>query len=154
MDGLEDLAQLSTQRTWDKELVLWVGPEAKLQSALTGVHSDTLDLLDLFDGPPDPTDDGGVRQHLSRSLKRWLQSLPRISGKRTVLLVRSAALLARYHVGVREFYDWFCDDFSMVVLLVEGFCAGVDWPDEVLCDSKRILDYFAEAGMVKRQFAE
>ena len=141
------------QRTWDKELVLWVGSEAKLLPVLTGVHVDRLDLLDLFDGPPEQVDDDEIRQHLSRSLRKWLRSLPRISGKRTVLVVRSAALLARYHVGVREFYDWFCDDFSMVILLVEGVCAGAEWPEEVQCDSKRILDYFSEAGMVKRQFA-
>ncbi len=69
------------------------------------------------------------------------------------MIVRSAALLARYRVGVREFYEWFCDDFCMVILLIEGLCDAVEWPDEVECDSKRILDYFTEAGMVKRQFA-
>ena len=152
MHGLDELVQLAAQRTWDKELILWVGSEAKLLSAFTGVHSDTLDLLDLFDGPPQPIDDDAVRQHLSRSLKKYLRAIPRVSCKRTVLIVRSAALLSRYRVGVREFYDWFCDDFSMVVLLVEGICAEVDWPDEVHCDSKRILDYFAEAAMVKRQY--
>src|SRR5208283_991395 len=139
MQGLPELVQLAGQRTWDKELILWVGSEANLASALSGLHVDNLDLLDLFDGPPEQIDDDEIRQHISRSLKKRLQTLVRISAKRTVLVVRSAALLARYHVGVREFYDWFCDDFSMVILLVEGVCAGVDWPDEVQCDSQRIL---------------
>jgi hypothetical protein len=153
MHGLAEFVGLVGQRTWDKELVLWVGSEAKLLPVLSGVHVDRLDLLDLFDGPPEQIDDDEVRQYLSRSLKKWLRATPRISDKRTVLIVRSAALLARYHVGVREFYDWFCDDFAMVILLVEGVCAGVEWPEEVQCDSQRILDYFSEAGMVKRQFA-
>ena len=153
MHSLDEFVQIAGQRTWDKELLLWVGPEANLLPALTGVHADTLDLLDLFDGPPEQIDDDDVRQHISRSLKKRLQSLPRTTGKRTVLLVRSAALLARYRVGVREFYDWFCDDFSMAILLVDGVSAEVDWPDEVECDSERIVDYFSEAGMVTRQFA-
>ncbi len=152
MHSLPELVQLAGHRTWDKELVLYVGAESNVLSALHGIHVDVLDLLDLFDGPPELVDDD-IRQHLSRALKKHLQSLPRLPGKRRVLVVRSAALLARYRVGVREFYDWFCDDFSMVILLIEGVCTDVDWPDEVECDSRRILDYFAEPAMVKRQFA-
>ncbi len=73
MDGLAELIQLAGQRTWDKELVLWVGTEAQLAPALAGVHVEELDLLDLFDGPPARIDDNEVGRFLSRSLKKRLQ---------------------------------------------------------------------------------
>ena len=152
MQAIEELAQLVRQRTWDKELLLWSGPEAKLLPELTGLKLETLDLLDLLDPKQLPIDDDEVRQHLSRSLRKRLQAVDRASGKRTALLVRSAGLLARYNVGVRDFYEWFCDDFSLVILLVERLATGEDWPDEVDCNPDRLLEYFAEPGMTKRQF--
>jgi hypothetical protein len=169
MQAIDELAQIARQRTWDKELLLWSGPEAKLLPALKGLQIETLDLLDLFD-PTHPTwtglsetgcasrrdaatwDDDDVRHHLSRSLRRQLQAVDRTAGKRTALVVRSAGLLARYRVGVRDFYEWFCDDFSMVILLVERPAVEEDWPEEVDGDPDRLVEYFAEAGMTKRQF--
>lgn len=153
MQANEELAQVVQQRTWDKELLLWSGPEAKLLPALTGVQVETLDLLDLFDSGQLPIDDEAIRRHLSRTLRQRLGAVPRSPGKRTVLIVRSAGLLARYRVGVRDFYEWFCDDFSMVILFVEGRCGDTDWPEEVDCDADRLIEYFAEPGMSKRQFA-
>ncbi|MCY2987032.1 MAG: hypothetical protein NTY19_04090 [Planctomycetota bacterium] len=152
MQAIEELVQLLRQRTWDKELLLWSGPEAKLLPALTGLQAETLDLLDLFDPAQLPIDDDEIRLHLCRSLRRRLQAVDRAPGKRTVLIVRSAGLLARYRAGVREFYEWFCDDFSMVILLVEGPYADEDWPDEVDGKSDRLIDYFMDPGMIKRQF--
>ena len=185
MQAIEELTQLVQQRTWDKELLLWSGPEAKLLPELTGLQLETLDLLDLLDPAQVPMDDDAsqrdattwpslsetrlasrrdattwalsidddeVRQHLSRSLRKRLQAVDRASGKRIALLVRSAGLLARYSVGVRDFYEWFCDDFSLAILLVERLATGEDWPDEVDCNPDRLLEYFAEPGMAKRQF--
>ena len=152
MQGIEELAELARQRTWDKELLLWSGPEAKLLPALTGLQVETLDLLDLFDPAQLPIDDDEIRQHLSRTLRRRLQSVDRAPGKRTVLIVRSAGLLARYRTGVRDFYEWFCDDFSMAILLVERAAVDEDWPDEVDGKSDRLIEYFTDAGMIKRQF--
>ena len=200
MQAIDELAQLVQQRTWDKELVVWSGPEAKLLPALPGLHVEMLDLLDLFTTwsglsetgkrvseirPHVPEtelgvserrahvaesgsaisasrdlvspagrliDDDQIRQHLSRSLRRWLQTMDRPAGKRTVLIVRSAGLLARYRVGVRDFYEWFCDDFSMVILLVERPAVDEEWPEEVDCNPNRLVEYFAETGMTKRQF--
>jgi hypothetical protein len=37
-----------------------------------------------------------------------------------VLVVKSIGLLVKYHAGVREFYEWFCGDFAMVVLILNG----------------------------------
>ncbi len=99
-----------------------------------------------------PFDDDDVRKHLSRSLRRRLQTIPRRPGKKIVLVVRSAGLLARYSVGVREFYEWFCDDFSMAVLLVERPATKEDWPDQVDGCPDRLIEYFADSGMTKRQF--
>jgi hypothetical protein len=56
-------------------------------------------------------------------------------------------------VGLREFYDWFCGDFSMVVLLLERTLEETQWPEEVSCDSDRLLGYFQEP-MVKQVFGE
>ena len=70
-----------------------------------------------------------------------------------VLVVTSIGLLARYAVGLREFYDWFCGDFSMVVLLLERTLEETQWPEEVSCDSDRLLGYFQEP-MVKQVFGE
>lgn len=49
MQAIDELAQIVRQRTWDEELLLWSGPEAKLLPALKGLQIETLDLLDLFD---------------------------------------------------------------------------------------------------------
>ena len=40
----------------------------------------------------------------------------------------------------------------MVILLVEGPYADEDWPDEVDGKSDRLIDYFMDPGMIKRQF--
>ncbi len=56
MQAIEELAQLVRQRTWDKELLLWSGPEAKLLPVLTGLQVESLELLDLFDPTNLPID--------------------------------------------------------------------------------------------------
>jgi hypothetical protein len=109
-----------------------------------------LDLLDLFEPDAISIDDDEVRRHLSQSLRTRLKSIARVSGKRTTLIVRSAGLLARYRVGVQDFYDWFCGDFAMAILLVEGTCSEGEWPDEVQCAPDRLVEYFTDSGMVKR----
>ncbi len=151
MQAHYELDELVRQRTWDKELLLWFGPEAKLLPFLTSIHVDVVDLLDLFDPDRIPVDDDEVRQHLSQSLRQRLKSIPRVAARRTALIVRSAGLLARYRVGVQDFYEWFCDDFAMVILLVEGRCSESELPDEVDCDPDRLVEYFTDSGMIKRQ---
>ena len=150
MQTQDELTNLLRQRTWDRELILWFGPEVKLRPFLTSVQVETLDLLDTFDPAALPVDDEEVRQHLSRSLPKCLQSIPRTAGKRTALIVRSAGLLARYRVGVQDFYNWFCDDFAMVILLVEGRCSESEWPDEVDCASDGLVEYFTKSDLIKR----
>lgn len=150
MQTQDALAEVIRQRTWDKELVLWVGSESKLPPLLASLHVETLDLLDLFEPDGLSVDDGDIRRYLSKALRQRLRSISRVTGKRTALIVRSAGLLARYRVGVQDFYDWFCDDFAMAILHIEGGCGKSEWPDEVECAPDRLVDYFRESGMIKR----
>ena len=92
--------------------------------------------------------------HLRRGLRRQLQSLQAGSERRTVLIVKSIGLLARYQAGVREFYEWFCSDFAMVVLLLDGLLEEHLWPEEVTCDTDLLLKYFDTPGVVKQVFGE
>ena len=57
-----ELKSLVEQRTWEKEVVLWVGTETALAKLLGPVHHATLDLLDLFDEDKLPMDDEETRQ--------------------------------------------------------------------------------------------
>ncbi len=151
MPETNELAQLLCQRTWDKELNLWVGPEQQLLALLDGVRHETLDLLDLIEGDV-PADDDDIRRYLAQAIRNRLKSISRERGQRMVLIVLSAGLLARYGVGVREFYEWFCDDFSMVFLVVEGRCSEMHWPEEVECHPNQLIDYFKKtSGLIKRQ---
>jgi len=62
-------------------------------------------------------------------------------------------LLARYHVGLADFYNYFVGDHTIVILLLEELPEKSEWPDEVRCDSKRLPGYFSEAGMVKETYS-
>ena len=103
MKPAADFTSLVHQRTWDKDLVLWVGTEASLLAKLGTVHHVDLDLLDLFDPDHLPMDDDETKSQLARSLRQKLQSLSPGPGHRIVLVVKSIGLLARYDAGVREF---------------------------------------------------
>jgi hypothetical protein len=95
-----------------------------------------------------------TRAQLLRSLRHRLQSLQVGAERRTVLVVKSIGLLARYHAGVREFYEWFCSDFAMVVLILDGLPEEHVWPEEVVCDADCLLKYFNAPGVVKQVFGE
>jgi len=150
MQNHEEFVNLLRQRTWDKELILWHGTEAKLLPFLVGIQVDALDVLDLFTPANLPVEDDEVRTHLSRSLRQYLKSIPRMTATHAALIVRSAGLLARYRVGVQDFYDWYCDDFAMAILLIEGSCTEGGWPDEVECGPDKLVGYFKDSQIVKR----
>jgi len=95
-----------------------------------------------------------TQAHLRRGLRRQLQSLQAGSERRTVLIVKSIGLLARYQAGVREFYEWFCNDFAMVVLLLDDLLEERLWPEKVICDTDSLLKYFNTPGVVKQVFGE
>lgn len=137
------------QRTWDKEVLLWIGPEKELLDMLGPAKSAVLDILDLFDVQNLPTDDEETRQHLREGLRTRLRQMPKGPDARTVLIVKSIGLLARYDVGLREFYDWFIGSFTMVILLLDGALGQIEWPEDVRCEANRLVGYFSDPGMVK-----
>lgn len=146
------LRALAGSRTWDKELVMWVGSEKELDEALGTAKFIVLDLLDLFDPEDMPPDDEATGQLLRERLPQRLRAIPRGPSERVILIVKSIGLLARYNVGLGAFYNWFIGDFAMVVLFLDGGVETVGWPEEVRCEGNRILSYFSEPGMVKRVF--
>ena len=152
MKSASHLLTLIGSCTWDKELVMWVDNEKALQQALGSAKSLTIDLLDLFDLDNLPADDESTRDQLRDRLRDKLRAIPHGPDNRVILVVKSIGLLARYNVGLNAFYDWFIGDFTMAVLLLNGGSEKVDWPDEVRCESNRLLRYFSEPGMVKDVF--
>ena len=154
MKPLSDLALLVQQKTWNKDVVLWVGSEARLREALGNTQVVVLDLLDLFDPQRLPMDDEETREQLQRGLRARLQNLPTGPANRAVLLVRSVSLLARYQVGVRDFFEWFCGDFAMVVLVLGRLPAAGFGFDGVVCVPERLVQYFRAPEVVKQVYGE
>ena len=154
MKSSQDLTALVQQRTWDKDLVLWVGSEDSLQKALSKARVEVLDLLDLFDPDHLPMDEEETRDQMLHALRQKLQAIQVGPAYRTVLVVKSIGLLARYDAGVREFYEWFCSDFGMVVLGLDGVIEDLKLPDEVICQSDRLIKYFTESERVKEVYGE
>jgi hypothetical protein len=149
-----DLALLLRQKTWDKDLVLWVGSETRLREALGDAPVLKLELLDLFDPDRLPMDDEETRSELQLSLRKQLRSYATGPANRSVLLVRSVSLLARYRVGVQDFYDWFCSDFAMAVLVLNALPAEPIEMDQVVCMPERLVHYFRTPEVVKEVYGE
>ncbi len=99
-------------------------------------------------------DDEDTRAELQRNLRKQLRELTPGTGSRLVLLVRSAGLLARYQAGVQDFYQWFCHDFAMAILLVDRLPAEPLTTDEVVCMPGRLLQYFRAPEVVKQVYGE
>jgi hypothetical protein len=154
MKSSADLTALVQQRTWDKDLVLWLGSEDSLYNALSKARVEVLDLLDLFNPDHLPMDEEETRDQMLHALRQKLQAIQVGPAHRTVLVVKSIGLLARYDAGVREFYEWFCSDFAMAVLALDGVVEDLKWPDEVICHSDRLVKYFTEPERVKEVYGE
>jgi len=152
MKGEADLKALVKQRTWDKEVLIWLGTEKSLIAALSSAKHVVLDLLDLFKPDKLPPDEEATKDAIHDQLRARLRAIPKGPDNRTVLVVKSIGLLARYKVGLKDFYDWFVGSHTVVALLLEGTGEKTDLPDEVKCDTKRLLDYFSEPGMVKEVY--
>jgi hypothetical protein len=152
LKGIGELQALLKQRTWDKDVILWLGSEKSLLCAIASTKHVILDLLDLFDLDDLPVDDDATKHALREHLREQLKTIPKGPENRTVLVVKSIGLLARYKVGLKDFYDWFVGSHTVVALLLEGLPEKTNWPDEVRCDAKRLFGYFAEPGMVKEVY--
>ncbi|HZM06597.1 MAG TPA: hypothetical protein VFC44_26655 [Candidatus Saccharimonadales bacterium] len=153
MKSAAQLQALLISRSWDKELVLWVGGEKALQDAIGAAKHVVLDLLDLFDPENLPTDEDDTRDQLRERLRTKLKAITHGPNNRIVLIVKSVGLLARYRAGLQEFYNWFVGDFALVILLLDAGHEKFEWPEEVVCEPNRLLGYFSEPGMVKEIFS-
>jgi hypothetical protein len=112
------LASIIQKKSWSKDVCVYLGTDGGLAKELGTAPVDTLDLVDLL--PPGeelPTDDDGRLRFLESRLDSLLERRKRSLSGRCVLVIRNAALLARYRTGLRSLYDWFGDDTTMVVLL-------------------------------------
>ena len=150
MNQVSELKDLLGRRTWDKEVVLWLGSEPTLKELLAQWNATELDLLDLFDPNDLPSDDDVTRKVLTRAIRSRLQDLRASAGSRIILVVRSCGLLARYGLGLKDFYDWFCGDFGMVVLPLACPADNTRWPESILFEKDRLFKYFSETGMCSR----
>ena len=129
--SLQTLQNLVQRPDWGKNVVVWVGDRAALDPVLQGTAQVPLDLLDLF--PEDealPAARDERAELLQERLEQHLRQLRPEGAERVVLRVRNAALLARYGVGLRSFYNWFAGSRTMTVLEV-GRVKPVPFPDTV-----------------------
>jgi hypothetical protein len=148
--SLQTLQNLVQRPDWSKNVLVWIGDRAALASALVGTTQVDLDLLDLL---PDDDDLPPARDDRTETLRQRLEERLRqlrTDGKdRVALRVRNAALLARYGVGLRSFYDWFGGSQTMTVLEIDrvkpinlpGTVAGAIHldPDELANYFRRLL---------------
>ena len=140
-----DLPALIRRPTWSKDVCLWIGTEAALREALEGETHEFLDLLDLLQPDEDlPTDELGRAGVLDSRLDSRLQALKESLAGRCVLVVKNAALLARYKVGLKPFYDWFGSDRRMTILTLASethFRIPLHLQRDVKCDFAATVAY-------------
>jgi len=142
MAGLSDVVK---RPFWSKDVCLWVGPEGRLREIVRAEHNETLDLLDLLRQNEDiPVDDAGRARLIESRLDARLRELRRASPGRFVLILKNAALFARYRIGLRSLYDWFGDDVSMAVLMLESetdFGLPLHLRRDDKCDCRATIEY-------------
>jgi hypothetical protein len=137
-------------------VAVWLGPASSLTAALpvgSNVAGIVLDILDLFDEGALPDSEDDVVYFLRRALREKLVSLAPPTGERRILIVKSAGILARYNLGLKEFFDWFCGDRGLVVLLIEATPEKVELPSEIECHPRVIVDYFDRPDLAKHCFS-
>jgi hypothetical protein len=83
LKGIADLQTFLKQRTWDKDVLLWIGSEKSLLDALGSINRVSLDLLDLFELDTLPVDDHDTQRDLTERLRHTLRSLRKRSDKST-----------------------------------------------------------------------
>jgi len=150
MNGAMELRSLLRQKTWDKEVVLWLGSDAILKDELLAHTVQELDLLDFFDPNNLPANNDVARDHLTASLRKYLLEIQPSARKKIIMVVRSGGLLARYNIGLKSFFDWFCCDFGMVIITLARSAEKVAWPPSVVLDDDRLYNYFTGIGMCSR----
>ena len=155
MKTASDLRVLAEQRAWDKEIDVWLGTGDGVLAALpSGGHSPEvcqLDLLDLI-AHSDSSDEAALSMEFRTALRGRLQALSPNSGRRRILIVRSAPLLVHFNLGLREFFDWFCSDHSFVILQIDGIADGLNLPQEFDFSPRKVVEYFTQPGLAKNVY--
>jgi hypothetical protein len=145
-----DFTRLASQRTWDKDVVVWLGPESSLLEALpAGLDRQAVDLLDLLDEKALPDAEADAALLLRRSLRQRLTELAPSGGQRRIVIVKSAGLLVRCDLGLREFFDWFCGDHGLAVVLIEATPNNIGLPPGIECRPRVLVDYFHRPDLAK-----
>ena len=150
MKTVAEFTRLVSQRTWDKDVVVWIGAEASLLAALpAGVDRRVVDLLDVLDEKALPDSEEEAAGVLRRALRQRLLELKPSAGQRRVVIIQSAGLLVRYNLGLKEFFDWFCGDHGLAVILVEATPDKIGLPIGIECRPRVLVDYFHRPDLAK-----
>ena len=147
---------LASRRHWDKDIAVWIGSPDALRKQVPATPSapsiEELDLLDLFDEKSLPDSDEDAAVTLRQALRKHLSEHRPPDGKRRILMVKSAALLAHLNIGLQEFFTWFCSDHCMVVLLLDGVPETLQLPAEFEFNPRSIVDYLGQPDLAKNVF--
>ena len=157
MKSSSELRKLLAQKTWDKEVAIWVGSLASLQDLISGsgqtIDVKQIDLLDLISEHSIPDSDEELGRTLKGQLRSELQKQRSSSTDRRILLVQSTALLSRYDVGLKEFFDWFVGDHAMVILLLDGIPSSTKpLPLEIEIRPKGLIEKLNHPDLAKNAF--
>lgn len=143
MKTVADFTRLASQRTWDKDVVVWLGPESSLLAALpAGLDRQAVDLLDLLDEKALPDAEADAALLLRRALRQRLTELAPSGGQRRIVIVKSAGLLVRYNLGLRDFFECFWSDHGLAVVLIEAIPSTIGLPPGIECRPRVLVDYF------------
>lgn len=141
------LADVAQKQFWSKDVCIYVGTDRGLARELGDASVETLDLVDLFPSTEDlPADDVGRSRLLQSRLDSFLEERSKSLRGRRIVVIKNAALLARYRTGLRPLYDWFGGDRTMVVLLLAPlivFHIPLHMERDIKCDSNASADYLA-----------
>ena len=156
MKFTSNFSALAAQRNWDKEIDVWIGSTEALRKQLPGGSSapsvEELDLLDLFDEKSLLDSDHDASQFLRDKLRQRLPTLRPVDGRRCVLIVKSVPLLVHFNLGLKEFFDWFCSDRCMVVLVLDGIPEDLRLPAEFEFNARRVVGFLAQPDLAKNVF--
>lgn len=158
MKSPNDLRKLLAQKTWDKDVALWVGPLQPVRDVIADAGQpltlSELDLLDLLPEQSLPDSEEDIASALKTALRADLQKRRSAAPERRVLIVKSAALLTRYSVGLKEFFDWFVGDHALVVLALDGIPFGLKpLPPEIELRPDWLLQTLHRPDLAKNVFS-
>lgn len=141
------LAGVAQKQFWSKDVCIYIGTDRGLAKELGSASVETLDLVDLLPSAEDlPADDEGRSQFLQSRLDSFLEERSKALRGRCIVVIKNAALLARYRTGLRPVYDWFGGDRTMVVLLLSptlAFRLPLHLGRDVKCDCNASAEYLA-----------